>query len=1496
MRGKSIHIGVDGVDASAYPKPPAPLQAASLDAEAMCALAQQQKLDAVLLSGPQATRSAVEAAISNAAAELQPGDLCVITFAGHGGRIPDLVDPATQTWPVGAQDRRVADPDDGDDEYWCLWDGVLLDDRIYELLTTFRAGVCIYVLSDSCYSGTMLRRRNAAAALPASDDVADALPVVAASVVLLAACLEDRRTYETVTHGLFTQAVLEVWNQGEFHGSQRAFHGAIQARFQTATVFRVGQYNRAFEDARPFTITPPPAGFVPPIKVHLCWFAGSSANPACTEIAREIYELLHRPVGDDPVLRPGLEIPVEYGRDLASLLSAVNRPAYDASREPAVGARVIVVILDRAAYSSQPFRETLRQAVQRWPAPSKAGQSEVLLPIVLHPSWTSELGGLPEQTLPAVIVDERDPDRRWRVPSEVAVVAGRALMRAFRDGSPRRPQVFISHTKSDGHGLAEQLATQFKMKLKAPIDAWYDETDVDRGDELVSQLERAAGDGVVLVIRTDRYSESPWCGLELLTAKRRRVPLVTLLDGHDGEPTTSTYGGNHRTMVWRRGRDWEVASRCVQAWLHGHHFTAHAGAALAHAGLPADAEIVARRPELIDLAQPSASSGRRIIVYPDPPLAESEVAVLRAAQPSLRLVTPNTMLGRVLLAADPSPPLAGRTLAFSLSTAEDLPELGTEVTDHGLTQQHLNDVLYTVVLTTLQTGARIAYGGDFRTDQGYARHLSDLHRARRRLGTGTRSQLECYLEETGLRAGDGDVEYAPVEVAAPPGAARCSPAVRETLWQMAMRDMMTRRCDGRVVLGGQTRPATTDDGSGYVGPWPGILEEAWRTLEAGKALYLIGAFGGFAAMLVRMLIDDQLPTELVTATHTGTRLAMHAAEVDDARRALVPAGQNDTALMVDGGVALGIEQLAQRVLDRWRAFCGGNRAAWKNGLSVDENLRLFRSSDPTEIAHLVFEGLRQVTRRSTDTLELVLYHGDIASAVDVDGYAVTTTPGLRHVGALAALDQRMSGRLGRKIANAKPSASVSWHEVETDSLAGRMVFVARLELPRSGSFLSEATLEGVASEIVRQADQFGIESIAAAPFGASMGVPPATAVQAMIRGMRAGRGKLPRTLVVCEADRERYEAVRAALSTDAAIRELRAGPSPSTVADTVVLHVNAFPEDPDQSVRVHTTAFAPDFGHAVVPHRTVHLTADRWSQLRTRPVRFDATLALGQLLREDLLSIETLALLQRHADRRLLLIANDLASGLPWEMLGATAGDPPAVAADLVRRIALSGDARAPADRASTDARLRVLLIVDPLGDLPGAAAEGDAVIAALRDRPDVELIEVRGGAADCARLHQELEVGYYDILHYAGHASFDRQQPERSGLHLADGTFTAAKLGEIQVPRLVVLSGCESARIRAQPPAATATAAAGDDGACTPSDAQPLADALLRAGVTSLIGTFFPVSDAAACMFATELHGTLAAGKTVGDAVHDARRKLFARHDADWGNFILYGDDRLIL
>jgi hypothetical protein len=142
-KGRSLHIGLNHVDTSAYPGYNIPvLRGCINDANDMQALAQSHGFQpAPQLLDAQATSSAVAAAISEAAQALSPGDVFLITYSGHGSQVPDI----------------DGDEPDRYDETWVLYDRQFLDDELYALWGQFAHDVRIVLVSDSCHSATISR-------------------------------------------------------------------------------------------------------------------------------------------------------------------------------------------------------------------------------------------------------------------------------------------------------------------------------------------------------------------------------------------------------------------------------------------------------------------------------------------------------------------------------------------------------------------------------------------------------------------------------------------------------------------------------------------------------------------------------------------------------------------------------------------------------------------------------------------------------------------------------------------------------------------------------------------------------------------------------------------------------------------------------------------------------------------------------------------------------------------------------------------------------------------------------------------------------------------------------------------------------------------------------------------------------------------------------------------------------------------------------------------
>jgi hypothetical protein len=269
-KGCSIHIGLNRVDPKHYQGWDGQLQGCENDANDLAAIAKQAGFDGTTLLTKQGTVKRVKDAIVAAAGELDAGDSLLLTYSGHGGQLPDT----------------NGDEADQLDETWVLYDRELVDDELYDLWSRFRPGVRIFVLSDSCHSGTAVRatvdgvkpealgehlprtmpKAQAEVVYEANkaeyDAIQRAVPAgekvdVRAHVLLVSGCQDNQTSADGARNGLFTETLLGVWKDGKYKGSYKPFYRAIVAKmppWQSPNWMTVGPVSSAFQRRRPFTI------------------------------------------------------------------------------------------------------------------------------------------------------------------------------------------------------------------------------------------------------------------------------------------------------------------------------------------------------------------------------------------------------------------------------------------------------------------------------------------------------------------------------------------------------------------------------------------------------------------------------------------------------------------------------------------------------------------------------------------------------------------------------------------------------------------------------------------------------------------------------------------------------------------------------------------------------------------------------------------------------------------------------------------------------------------------------------------------------------------------------------------------------------------------------------------------------------------------------------------------------------------------------------------
>jgi hypothetical protein len=279
-RGLSLHVGLNSINPDHYAGWNGCLDACESDASVMEQVAKTCGFEPhKLMLTSEATAGAILDAINDASRELEPGDIFFLSYAGHGGQVPDLNDEEL----------------DGEDETWLAYDRQIVDDELYLHWRGFRPGVRIIVVSDSCHGGAVTSARALGADAPDPvltqsgtpveparyrgmprdvmlatydanrglyDRIQETVPTadeseVRATLLAFLGCLDYQLAAEGPSNGLFTENVITTWNGGAWKGSHAAFHKAIRSRMppsQTPNYKLVGARNRDFERQAPFTI------------------------------------------------------------------------------------------------------------------------------------------------------------------------------------------------------------------------------------------------------------------------------------------------------------------------------------------------------------------------------------------------------------------------------------------------------------------------------------------------------------------------------------------------------------------------------------------------------------------------------------------------------------------------------------------------------------------------------------------------------------------------------------------------------------------------------------------------------------------------------------------------------------------------------------------------------------------------------------------------------------------------------------------------------------------------------------------------------------------------------------------------------------------------------------------------------------------------------------------------------------------------------------------
>lgn len=569
-----------------------------------------------------------------------------------------------------------------------------------------------------------------------------------------------------------------------------------------------------------------------------------------------------------------------------------------------------------------------------------------------------------------------------------------------------------------------------------------------------------------------------------------------------------------------------------------------------------------------------------------------------------------------------------------------------------------------------------------------------------------------------------------------------------------------------------------------------------------------------------------------------------------------------------------------------------------------------------------------IGRKRQQRIDVRLAHGSITQ-VDTRAVVIGLFSGVTPSGAARAIDQQLDGVISEFTERRMLSARVG------------EVFIMPANRYRMGAdmvaFIGLGTYDDFNDEVLRLAAEnvarvlvrTKIDEFATVLMSSGSGIGAANVLPNLVKGFMRGiqegddQGRL-RGITFCESDRERFDQMHREMlrlsatslfdDIEATVEIITLPPEPAvavaptravaTAPDPVYLIVREMPDlrpqeteaNPAASFILRASVLTAGSKSTVVTD-TIDVDGkalnDCLQFIETRDFNHVSLADFGAQLTDLVLPPLTRKALEKRQDYGLVVIHDARTSRIPWETV-CIDGQYLSAGAGLSRKYEaedLSVAKWLEERRLASD--LKLLLVVNPTEDLPGADAEGKRIEKLLKEDPQIQITKLEGREATWSAVRAAFRSGQFDAVHYAGHAFFDTNNRARSGI-ICHGrqVLSGFDLANLEMlPALMFFNACEAGRVR--------TVRDRKKGEATAKRLETnvgLAEALLRAGVGNYIGTYWPVGDAPAKQFAETFYGAIMEGESIGVALKRGRSTLREMPSVDWADYIHYGSPQFVL
>lgn len=601
---------------------------------------------------------------------------------------------------------------------------------------------------------------------------------------------------------------------------------------------------------------------------------------------------------------------------------------------------VLYIFIGKNSVASNKWREYFKLHVQEW-----ENKNYHIVPIALDSYAYNICANLRDRNF--IRLYEFENYQKQRLFLNMAHEIYRlSLSEAEDDKLPLK--VFISHTKVDFEGV--MFAKKLKEFLeRTVIKNFFDACDIGNGNVTSKEIEKHIKDSSVVIVNSDHYASRFWCQKEVQLAKIAEKPMIEVDLLQSGADRKFPYASNIpvvRANIVNNEVSEEILYKVVESVLLETIRVCYVKKIFQKKYSSCGAKYMFRPPEVVDISsllanKGSAGVGENEIIYPDPPVYDIEADVFR--ENKIAVKTP-TQLEKGSLEKIKA--------GISISEPdEDLYRLGQNA-------RHLKELSSVLCNYLLTADASLIFGGDLR-DDGFTENLmEEARRVQEKINVPdgvVKNYLAwpLYLKDKD-RLTTWQAKYAGLldikQVSIADEAAnllddndigdKFVPPItieQRYAWSYSltkMRQEMIADCDVRICAGGRR--------TGYKGCMPGVLEEILITMEQGKIIYLLGGFGGVVADICELLqFDDNKTGDVCDALDYSWQIKNN------------PGYSELLQQYEECGNGIDYKDIYSRLSKL-------SETGLNNGLSLEDNKKLYKTVFVDEAIELIFKGLKNL--------------------------------------------------------------------------------------------------------------------------------------------------------------------------------------------------------------------------------------------------------------------------------------------------------------------------------------------------------------------------------------------------------------------------------------------------------------------------------------------------------------------------------------------------------